>query len=139
MAFVAGGIVTFLISLVVCGFGQAQAGMSAGPTQSNGPSDFITISMICGFFFVSAYGIAVSKTKSGLWFWAILGHALLAIDYIMLALSMKRNDPDGYEWPSQARNLAIIMAVYFAPWVFIWTMILTNKWRKIMNLHWTID
>jgi hypothetical protein len=129
-AFVVGGIITLLILLALQGFAQAEAGMSAVSVSAEGPSDSAIIFVICGYFFLSAFGIAVSKTKSALWLWAALVHALLVIDYIMMLLSVKSGDPDGHKWLSEAGELMIIMTVYFAPWLILWRIILLSKKRK---------
>lgn len=127
-AFAIGGIVTLLILLFLSGFGQAEAGMSAGSVSSQSPSDSAMIFLICGYFFVSAFGIMISKSPSVLWLWAVLAHALLFIAYVMIFISTKK--ADGYKWLSEAIEIAIIMAVYFLPWLIVWGIILSRKDTK---------
>ena len=129
-AFVIGGIVSLLILLALEGFAQGEAGMSAGSVSPSSPPDPIIIFVLCGYFFVSAFGISTSKSKSALRIWAIAAHALLVIDYVMIFISVKNGDPEGYKWPSEVIEIAIIMAIYFLPWLIVWGIILSSKRRE---------
>jgi hypothetical protein len=126
-AFVIGGIITLFVLLLLHSFGQAEAGISASSVSPESPSDSVIISMLCGYFFISAFGLVVSKAKSALWFWAVLAHALLVIVYVVIFASTKTNDSDGYKWPTEVFQLAMVMAVYFLPWLILWAVVLLSK------------
>ena len=129
-AFVIGGIVSLLILLALEGFAQGEAGMSAGSVSPSSPPDPIIIFVLCGYFFVSAFGISTSNSKSALRIWAVAAHTLLVIDYVMTFISLKDGDPEGYKWPSEVGEIAMIMAVYFLPWLIVWGIILSSIKRE---------
>lgn len=128
-AFIIGGIITLLILLLLHAFAQAIGGMSAGSGSPPSPGDAVLISMICGYFFASAVGVFVSRSKSVLWVWAAFAHALLLVTYLTIFIAAKNADQEGYKWPSQAATLAGVMALYFAPWVTAWAVILWTHTR----------
>ena len=123
-AFLAGGILTLLVLLGLQAFAKAIGGMSAGVGASSDSSDKITTLLICSYFFVSAFGLFISKTKRALWVWAIAAHTTVLIAYAIVFFSTKNNDTDGYTWRGVATKLAVIMVVYFSPWLLLWLRVL---------------
>ena len=77
-------------------------------------------------FFLSALGIAISGTKPALWLWAAFAHALLVINYALIFISAKNDDPEGYKWPSEVVTLAMVVAFYFSPWLVAWGVVLAK-------------
>jgi hypothetical protein len=130
IAFVVGGLITLFILLALHGLAQSQAGMSDGAGRMSQSGDSVSIIFICGYFGVSALGISGSKSKLKLWFSTALAHSLLLVAYALMFVSLKRGDPDGFKWHDQVKILALVMAVYFSPWVFAWVLILMGNTER---------
>lgn len=126
-AFAIGGTFTLLILLVLRGFAQSQASMSAAPFSASGQSDSAIVYLIPGYFLVSAIGVLVSKGKPALYLWATLAHALLIVAYLVAFISAKRNNPDATKWPDEVIVLAAIMVAYFLPWLIGWGIVLLSE------------
>jgi hypothetical protein len=126
-AFVIGGIFNLLILLLLHALAHSEAGMSAGSVSSSGPSDSVIILVTCGYFFASAFGVFICRTKSALRLWATFAHVLLVIDYVMIFISVKSGDPSGYRWPGEVCKLAMVMATYFSPWLIVWGVVLSRS------------
>ena len=130
VAFAVGGVLTFLTILVLQGFAQPQVGMSDGSGQTSRSADSWSMILISGYFAASAAGLFISKSRLTLWVAAGLAHSLLLAAYAFIYLSAKNGDPDGYKWHDQVKIIALVMAVYFSPWIFVWVVALLDKDKK---------
>ena len=86
--------------------------------------------LICGYFGASATSIFISKSRLTLGLSAALAHSLLLAAYVFICADAKNSDPDGYKWHDQVKILALVMAVYFSPWMFAWVVVLLDKSTK---------
>src|SRR5581483_1267429 len=127
VVFAVAGIFTLLILLALHGYGQSQTAMSVGPVSPGGPSDSVSISMICSYFFLSAVAVLFSRRKPTLLIWTAITHFLLVIIYAMFCISLKHENSHGFVWLGRAAVLAMIMAFYFLPWIVTWRLALSNK------------
>ena len=126
--FTAGGIITILVMVVPLAFARSMAGMGDGTgSDDSSLSSLIAIIFICGYFFTSALGIFIAKTKRTLLLWAFLAHAMVMVAYLIFFVSARNHDPDGYVWLTGVIKLAITMFVYFLPGLILWAIALSSR------------
>src|SRR5271165_6169532 len=114
IAFLLGGAGTVFIVLALSGLAHSQAGMSA--VSVSGSSVDSWIPWIAGAYFVlSAISILLARKREGLILAAILSHFVLLILYC--AICSEAWDRESGKFWSAVVTLAIIMLVFFSPWL----------------------
>jgi hypothetical protein len=130
VAYLIGGFVTLFLLLALRGFAQSQAAMSAASISASGVSDALTMYLIPAYFFVSAVGILISRSRFALCLWATAANGLLLTAYGIAFVATKQNDSGGHKWTGDVVGLALIMFVYFLPWSIGWAILLLGEARN---------
>jgi len=122
-AFLAAGIFSIVLILVVDKICWALAGRGGGDNRIY----WIEV-LLCTYFFVSAFGVYIFKTKWMLSVLAVIAHALLVAAYILIYFRyIKDNDSHGYTWPETELRLALMMVAYYSPGIIIWLYVLFKR------------
>ena len=122
--FVAGGLVTGAVLLLLQGFAASQAGMSAGTVSGARGSDAAVLFLFCSYFVVSAVSALAAKKKQTLWILWGIAHALVAIGFF--ALCSEASDWDREKLIQAVVTLAVIIGVLLLPWLAVWGWLLRN-------------
>lgn len=119
--FIAGAILTGFILEIARGFGRAQAGMSAGTVPGAPSRDATVIPLLCSYFAVSAFGVLTTNEQRTLRKFAVVAHLLAFIAYGIICSEARPG-----KILSSVLTLAVIMVVYFLPWVVVWLVVLAK-------------
>ncbi len=119
IVFIAGGILTTIIALAFRAFANAMVGMSDSTTTNTDLSSLDKlIVLVCAYFFVSALGLFIFKSKRVLWIWAAFAQILLLIAYTTICIGFHVKV-----------LMAAAIAAYYSPWLVIWFYVLKRKNR----------
>lgn len=140
MVFFSGGVLVIIMIMIVGLLLKTFGNKSDGLGTNRNHGGWIAL-LFCGYFFLSAFGLRVAKTRLRQWLVAFSVHVWLLIAYVIFFFSVKNHDPDGCDWRSEAARFAFLMLVFFLPWSVAWAIILSAKanalcvsfYRKMMR------
>jgi hypothetical protein len=122
--FVAGGLATLVVLLLLQGFATSQAGMSAGTVSGARGSDAAVLLLFFSYFVVSAVSAVATSKKQALWILWGIAHALVAIGFFVLC--SEASDWDREKLIRAVVTLALIIGVFLLPWLAVWGWLLRN-------------
>jgi len=123
IAFLSGGVITLIILLCLEYYAKMMLGMSAGPVRPPPMPDWVVNSIICGYFFISAFGVFKPNTLFELRFWAAVSHILLLTIFVAAICS------------KHSGILVIYIFVYYSPWVITWAYLLKKAKEDCGRKH----
>ena len=127
VAFLFGGTVTWVIVLLVNGYGASQAAMSAGPTRGGFDGGSVFLFLISSYFVISSLAVAVCRHKLALQIAAALAHLFLGATFVGICMNGNPEEP-GRALAGMFASAAIGL-IYFAPWMVVWLFILARSKR----------
>ncbi|HEU6448912.1 MAG TPA: hypothetical protein VFV23_10795 [Verrucomicrobiae bacterium] len=135
--FCIGGFVTWFLLRLLQDLGAAQAGMSDAGSGSGVPiRGTISLWLFCSYFFVGAVSVILTNDKSILLAVFFMAHILLLVAYCLVC---SIGFDDG-EFLKTAFIFALIITVFYSPWLILWKSVLKNaKLQKFPQSNETSD
>jgi hypothetical protein len=122
-AFIAGGLITWLVIATLQGLGASQAGMSAGPLHGHPARDTLFVGFLCSYFAISALAMIFCRTRKLLWTEAAVAYFVVLFTFVV---GFIKGMEESGSIPAAAFTMAIIYLVYFAPWTILWLLVIAN-------------
>lgn len=127
--FLCGAVAAWLVVKTAAGFGNAQAGMSAG--RSHGPSTESPIEavlplLLCSYFLVSAAGALLVTKKPALWTLAGVSYSLLVIAFLVTCVAGLGHTKSFEDFIGRVGVIFLLGAVPLLPWHVAWALTLAK-------------
>jgi hypothetical protein len=128
VAFVGGGVLTWVVLAVVKAYGSSQAAMSDGAGHGGPDRDALFMVFFCSYFVISAVAVPFCKQKRTLWAAAALAYSVVFLTFLGVCVHIGADEIS--RMLAGAATFAVIILIYLAPWTFLW-FLLFSKCEKI--------
>jgi hypothetical protein len=125
LAFVAGGIFTWVVLAGLQGFGSAQAGMGDGAGSGRSSGEGMIPYMATLYFIMSAVGVVACRKRDSLFVVAGVAHSFLLLAFLALC-SEGLGSGSGNILPGLVL-VFVLTLVFFSPWLLIWAYFLFRR------------
>jgi hypothetical protein len=125
IAFVMGGLFTWVLVTIMAGYAKALAGMSDGTAGGGESESRLYVSyLFYSYFAFSAISVLLCRRRAALANLGIVAHGILVV-FVLLWLS--KSPPDNAKSLLSGLIRAVLVGtVYLTPWIFLWRMALRN-------------
>jgi len=125
IAFLVGGAFTWVVLVILKGFGASQAGMSAGPVPALPATEMLIPFLAASYFVTSAIGVLFCRRRETMRVAALVAHSLLLLTFLAICAGDAGGPSD--KFLTGLLTLSFITLVYFCPWFIIWAIFLTRE------------
>ncbi|HTH46261.1 MAG TPA: hypothetical protein VMB21_01995 [Candidatus Limnocylindria bacterium] len=125
LAFLAGGIFTWIVLTGLQGFGAAQAGMGDGSGAGRSSGDGLLPYLASLYFIVSAVGVILCRKREDLRATAAVAHTFLVITLLVICSEALGNANANVF--TGLLFLLVLSAIFFSPWLLLWAYFLFRR------------
>lgn len=121
VAFLFGGVLTWIILGALKAFGASQAAMSAGAAHGAPDRDRFFMLFLCSYFLIGAFAAVFCTRRRAFWFSASLAYLVLLLTFVGMCFQNGADQIDRIL--AGALTAGLIGLFYFIPWTFLWFLV----------------